>query len=63
MVEADALIALTTSAPDPAVAAIVGLGYVPARSPPAAPAGATPEINVLLALVKRPFASTVNVPE
>src|SRR5690242_14594227 len=39
-----------------------GFGYVPVRSPPALPPGATPEIVTLPAEVRRPFASTVNVP-
>ena len=40
--------------------AIVGFGYVPARSPPAVPVGLAPLIVTLLAAVRRPCASTVN---
>ena len=45
-----------------AAAATVGFGYVPVRSPPAVPPGAAPLIVTLPAAVRRPAASTVNVP-
>ncbi len=44
-----------------AFSAIVGLGYVSVRSPPAAPVGAAPSIATLSAAVRRPSLSTVNV--
>ena len=51
----------------PAVALIVGLGYVPARSPPAAPTGGAPVMAVVDRFCTRPSPSTVitgiNVPE
>ena len=45
----------------PDVVAIVGFGYVPAKSPAAAPPGATPEMAKLPALVILPCASTVKL--
>ena len=42
--------------------AIVGFGYVPVKSPPAAPPGVVPVIVTLPAFVSLPCASTVNVP-
>src|SRR5579885_1528983 len=38
-----------------------GFGYVPSKSPPAAPPGGTPAIGMFAAAVIRPFASTVTV--
>jgi hypothetical protein len=49
---------------DPGVTAVatnVGLGYVPVRSPPAAPPGDVPDIVTFAAAVNCPCALTVNV--
>ncbi len=43
----------------PATLPTVGLGYVPPRSPPAAPEGAAPVIVTLDAALIRPSAPTV----
>ena len=57
-VVADALIAVEICSP--ALVAINGFGYVPVKSPPAAPPGVTPVIVVFTTLVIRPSASTEN---
>jgi len=53
-------VAIVLPKPTPLILETTGLGYVPDRSPPAAPVGAAPVIKLFDMLVIRPLLSTLN---